>query len=52
VHELRQLVRSDEYVAVLRERGDLAELRQYLEELYQNEWTARALELDERYPTF
>jgi transposase-like protein len=52
VHELRQLVRSDEHVAALRESGDLERLREHLEELYQTEWTERAAVLGEQYPAF
>jgi len=52
VHEVRQLVRSDEHVAALRERGDLEELHRYLEELYQGEWEDRAEALGEQYPAF
>lgn len=42
IHEVRQLVRSDEYVATLRERGDPEELHRYLEEQYQSEWIMRS----------
>jgi len=50
VHELRQLVRSDEHVAALSEAGEIEELRSYLQTVYEKLYADRAAVLREEYP--
>jgi hypothetical protein len=52
VHELRQLVRSDERVAALKDAGEIEELRTYLETVYETQFAERAAVLREEYPVF
>lgn len=52
VHELRQLVRSDEHVATLRQTGEFEELHNYLKTMYENAAAERAAVLREEYPAF
>lgn len=52
VHELRQLVRTDEHVATLRQSGELDELSSYLETMYEEAAAERAEVLREEYPAF
>jgi hypothetical protein len=52
VHKLRQLVRSDERVANLRQSAEFEELRNYLETIYEEAETERAAVLRQEYPAF
>jgi hypothetical protein len=52
VHELRQLVRSDERVTTLRQSGEFEELRSYLETIYEEATAERVTVLREEYPVF
>ena len=52
MHELRQLVRSDEHVATLRKSGELEELSGYLETVYDEAASDHATVLPKEYPAF